>query len=99
MNLSELLALVDGFRIKDRRLLRARAALERGSTPDAERAFRQQARRYFQSLAKEAQAHVADVDRRLDDAYQRQFNLSAERAVATRRLEGARQILHELERA
>jgi len=98
MNLSELLALVDEFRITDKRLLRARAALERNNEA-AERVFRKEAQRYFELLAREAQEHVAEVDRRLDDTYQRQFNLTAERAVAQRRLEGARDVLRALDRA
>jgi hypothetical protein len=99
MNLSELLALVDGFRITDKRLLRARAALEGNHDAAAERSFRKEAQRYFELLAREAQEHVADVDRRLDDTYQRQFNLNAERAVAQRRLEGARDVLSALDKA
>ena len=99
MNLSELLALVDGFRITDKRLLRARTALERDRNETAERTFRKEAQRYFETLAREAQEHVADVDRRLDDTYQRQFNLNAERAVAQRRLEGAHDVLRALDKA
>jgi hypothetical protein len=98
MNLLELLALVDGFRITDKRLLRARAALEGAHDDVVERAFRKEAQRYFQMLAREAQEHVAEVDRRLDDTYQRQFNLNAERAVAQRRLEGARDVLRALDK-
>ncbi|HEV2879001.1 MAG TPA: hypothetical protein VGW96_05405 [Candidatus Eremiobacteraceae bacterium] len=98
MNLSELLALVDGFRITDKRLLRARAALKGNPDEAMERAFRKEAQRYFQMLAREAQEHVAEVDRRLDDTYQRQFNLNAERAVAQRRLEGARDVLRALDK-
>ena len=98
MNLSELLTLVDGFRITDKRLLRARAALNGDRTEAAERAFRREAQRYFQLLAREAQEHVADVDSRLDDTYQRQFNLNAERAVAQRRLESARHVLRALDK-
>ncbi len=97
MNLSELLALVDGYHITDKRLLRARAALKKSHTDGNERAFRSEAARYFASLAHEAQTQMADVDRRLDDVYQRQYNLTAERAVAERRLQGARQILQALE--
>lgn len=92
MNLSELLALVDAFHITDKRLLRARANVRRAPTEDSEREFRKQALRYFGGLQHEAEAHLADVDRRLDDVYQRQYNLHAERAVAQRRLESARTI-------
>ena len=96
MKLSELLALVDAFHITDRRLLRARAALEKNGGGQAEEAFRKTAQRYFEALAREAEEHVAQVDRRLDDIYQRQFNLSAEREVAERRLQGARDVLRAL---
>ena len=41
---------------------------------------------------------MAEVDRRLDDMYQRQFNLTAERAVAQRRLDGARDVLRALDK-
>ncbi len=99
MNLSELLVLVDGFHITDKRLLRARAAVERARDAKTERAFRTAAQQYFESLAREAEEHVADVDRRLDDVYQRQFNLNAERAVAERRLQGARNVLRALDKA
>ncbi len=96
MNVSELLALVDAFHITDKRLLRARAQLAATLSEKTEREFRQQALRYFGAVANEAQAHVAEVDRKLDDVYQRQYNLHAERAVAQRRLEGARTIAQAL---
>lgn len=97
MNLSELLALVDAFHITDRRLMRARAALNHDGGDAAEQEFKKAARRYFEALAREAEEHVTEVDRRLDDTYQRQFNLNAERAVAERRLQGAREVLRALE--
>ena len=98
MNLSELLALIDGFHITDKRLLRARAALERSRDATTERVFRSAAQRYFETLAREAEVHVAEADHRLDDVYQRQFNLNAERAVAQRRLEAAQHVLRALGR-
>lgn len=95
MNQAELLAKVDEYHITDRRLLRARAELTRSPSDRTRREFCKQALRYFSTLAREAQAHLSEVDRRLDDVYQRQYNLQAERAVAERRLQGAL----ELERA
>jgi predicted Zn-dependent peptidase len=92
MKLSELLALVDEYHITDKRLLRARAQLARGGGPEAELEFTRQAKRYFDAVARETQSHLADLDRRLNDLYQRQYNLHAERAVAQRRLEGAQRI-------
>lgn len=97
MNQTELLALVDQYHITDKRLLRARAELARSSNERTEREFRKQALRYFSSLAHEARAHLAQVDRRLDDVYQRQYNLHAERAVAERRLQGALELTRALE--
>jgi hypothetical protein len=92
MNLSGLLALVDQYHITDRRLLRARQDVARQPDEKAEREFRKQALRYFAQLAHEAETDLAEVDRRLDDVYQRQYNLHAERAVIQRRLEGARKV-------
>ena len=97
MNLSELLTLVDAFHITDKRLVRARAALQRTQDASTEREFVAAARRYFQAVAREAEEHVVEVDRRLDDTYQRQFNLNAERAVAQRRLQSARDVLRALD--
>lgn len=96
MNLSKLLALVDTYHITDKRLLRARAAVERKPGQASEREFCRQAGRYFRALAREAEVHLTQVDRRLDDLYQRQYNLQAERAVAERRLDGAQTVVKAL---
>ena len=96
MNLGELLALVDGYHITDKRLLRTRAAVERTPNEHTERQFRKEAARYFAAVAREAEDHLIGVDRRLDDVYQRQYNLHAERAVVERRLEGARAVMKAL---
>lgn len=93
MNLQEVLKLVDGFHITDRRLLRARKALQGSSSESAAREFCRQAMRYFRSLEREADDHIRSVDRRLDDIYQRQYNLQAERAVAQRRRDNARDVV------
>ena len=93
MNLQTVLKLVDGFHITDKRLLRARKALDGSADPAAVAAFRKEALRYFRSLEREAQAQLASADRRLDDLYQRQYNLQAERAVAQRRRDSARELL------
>jgi hypothetical protein len=88
-----LLALVDAFHVTDRALLRARDRVRREGTAAADAEFRRQAERYFGSLEHEAGAHVTDIDRKLDDLYQRQYNLQAERGVAQRRLDAARGVL------
>jgi hypothetical protein len=97
MNLPELLALVDGYHITDKGLLRSRARMDSQPSESAERDFRKHALRYFATLAREAEAHLANVDSRLDDVYQRQYNLQAERAVTPRRLDGARTVMRALE--
>jgi hypothetical protein len=43
--------------------------------------------RYFSGFAREAQAHLRDVERRLAKVSQLQFNLTAERGVAAKRVE------------
>jgi hypothetical protein len=96
MDWAAVVALVDAHHITDRRLLRARRELERRPGERSERAFRREAVRYFSQLIREARAQVAEVDRRLDDVYQQQYNLTAERAVAARRLEEAQSVLRAL---
>lgn len=56
-------------------------------------------RRYFTGFEREARAHLEDLDRRLARVSQLQFNLTAERAVAVRRIEGTRSVLSLLEQA
>lgn len=95
---SELLALLEGFHISDRALLRARDRVLRGEGAQAETALREALRRYFGTLEREAVEHLKHIDRKLDDLYQRQYNLQAERGVAERRLAGARRVLRALDR-
>lgn len=95
MDARSLLALLEGFHITDSSVRRARERLERGderALPDLERA----AQRYMRAVEREAAAHLADLDRRLDDLYQRQYNLVAERSVAQRRADLARRALDAL---
>ena len=96
MNLQNVLKLVDGFHITDKRLLRARKAIDQPGGPAAVETFRKEALRYFSTLEREAQAQVKSVDQRLDDLYQRQYNLQAERAVAERRRDSAHALLEAL---
>jgi hypothetical protein len=88
--------LVDAFHITDRSLLRARERLRVDASPDSDAEFRRHARRYFKALEREAGNQLADLDRKLDELYQRQYNLQAERGVAQRRLAGARGVLSAL---
>jgi Lon protease-like protein len=91
-----LTALVDAFHITDRSLLRARERVRVQATADTQAEFRRHALRYFRALEREARHHLADLDRKLDELYQRQYNLQAERGVAQRRLAGAQNVLSAL---
>jgi len=95
-DLDGLLALIDEFHITDRGLVRARDLVRRGDGKAAVEALRRAAAKYFGDMASEAEEHLHDIDRKLDDLYQRQYNLQAERSVAERRLGGARRVLEAL---
>jgi hypothetical protein len=97
--LAGLLALIDEFHITDRALVRARELARSGDTPAAVEALRRAAAKYFGDMATEAEQHLREIDRKLDDLYQRQYNLQAERGVAERRLSGARRVLRSLDDA
>ena len=95
----KLVALLDGFHITDRALVRSRdRARVSGDTASAA-ALRKEMRRYFGALEREAVSHLSSIDGKLDEVYQRQYNLQAERGVAERRLVGARKVLAALERS
>ncbi len=92
IELQELLNLLERFHITDRSVLRARDAARRGG----DRAFdvlRRETARYFSSLQRESGRQLKDIDRKLDDLYQRQYNLQAERGIAERRRLGALEVL------
>jgi len=88
-----LLALIDEFHITDRALLKARERVRRGEGPAATEALARAAAKYFGDMAEESQEHLAQLDSKLDDLYQRQYNLQAERAVAERRQSAAKRVL------
>jgi sulfite reductase alpha subunit-like flavoprotein len=103
-------ALVDAvgaFAIRDRKLEALQARMVRSlaaGEPDAADADRYLAevRRYFTRFAAEASGHLRAVDRELETLYQRQYNLTAERGVAAKRIEitqGVLSALAELGRA
>jgi hypothetical protein len=99
--LAALVAHVGGFHITDRAMKRAQGEIERairtGDVDDRTRdAYVAAARRYFDGFQREARTHLRDVDRRLVDLNQVQFNLTAERAVAVKRIEATEAVLHEL---
>ncbi len=86
------------FYVRDKALRRAQAALERAlaegdPSPSVVEAYLRAARKYFAAFAREAQAHLTDVERRLARASQLQYNLTAERGVAARRIEATQGVL------
>jgi sulfite reductase alpha subunit-like flavoprotein len=103
-------ALVDAvgaFTIRDRKLealqKRMERALAAGEPQPAEsERYLAEVRRYFTRFSAEARGHLKTVDRELEALYQRQYNLTAERGVAAKRIEitqGVLSALAELGRA
>ncbi|HEY1429000.1 MAG TPA: hypothetical protein VGF18_05465 [Candidatus Tumulicola sp.] len=93
-----LAARVGEFHITDRAMRRAQDDFQReltaGSADDGARArYLNAVRNYFDGFAREARGHLRDVDRRLVDLHQVQFNLTAERGVAVKRIEAAEGVL------
>jgi hypothetical protein len=100
--LAALVETVGGFHVTDRRLLRAQGAIERDiaagtPSPAAVSAYLAAVRAYFTGFARDAQAQLASVDRELEQLYQRQYNLAAERGVATQRIAVVQGVLARLE--
>jgi len=105
--LRALVEAVGAFAIRDRKLeaLQARMAEALASgepaPADADR-YLAEVRRYFTRFSAEARGHLKAVDRELETLYQRQYNLTAERGVAAKRIEitqGVLSALAELGRA
>jgi hypothetical protein len=99
---THLQALVDDvatFYVRDRALLRAQARMTDllgagGELPPAEiEAYLAAIRRYFVGFDREAHEHLRDVERRLAKTSQLQFNLTAERGVAARRVAATQGVL------
>jgi len=99
--LRALVATVGEFYVRDRALERAQKAIERAlraGEPDRGevRAYLAEVKRYFSGFHREAVGQLAYVDRELERLYQRQFNLTAERGVAARRVEATQGVLSSL---
>jgi hypothetical protein len=99
--LRAVVATVGAFYITDRSMVRAQKAIERAlarGEPGASeiRAYLTAAKRYFAGFHREARAQLQHVDRELERLYQRQFNLTAERGVAARRVEATQGVLSSL---
>ena len=96
-----LVATVGAFYVRDRALERAQREIERAFAaggPDAAgvRAYLAAVEHYFSGFHREAVAQLTYVDRELERLYQRQFNLTAERGVAARRVEATQGVLSSL---
>lgn len=70
---------------------------DRTPTEAEARAYLACARRYFTGFEREARAHLKHVDKELEKLYQLQFNLTAERGVAQRRVEATQGVLSSIE--
>ena len=53
--------------------------------------------RYFSGFEREARVHLRDVDGRLEHLHQVQFNLTAERGVAAKRIEATQAVLADID--
>lgn len=95
-----LVARVGAFHITDKTMSRAQAeaeeAVRSGETAAIRSRYLGAVRAYFSGFEKEARTHLRDVDRRLEHAHQVQFNLTAERGVAVKRIEATRGVLDDL---
>jgi hypothetical protein len=99
--LLEVATRVGAFHITDRAMKRAQSAIEsaiaNGSVGAAARAaYVREVRRYFEAFDREAREQLRDVDRRLERINQFHFNLTAERGVAVKRIEGTQGVLDAL---
>jgi hypothetical protein len=97
---SALIATVGAFHITDRTMKSAQANAEaaRAAGPvdgKTREAYLRAVRRYFSAFESEARAHLRDVDARLESIRQVEFNLSAERGVAVKRIEATRAVLEQ----
>lgn len=90
---------VEGFYVRDRALKRAQTEMQRALNADTElqgeavRTYITAVRRYFQGFQGEAKQHLRAIDRKLDQLAQLQFNATAERGVAMRRVEVTQSVL------
>lgn len=93
---------VGNFHITDRTMRAAQdaatKALRDGKADEGVRvAYLDAVRRYFGGFEREARGHLREIDQRLAHANQVLFNLTAERAVATKRIDATREVLAQLD--
>jgi len=99
--LASLIETVGAFYVRDKRLMRVQqtieAALVAGPPSDAQvTTYLAEVRRYFSAFDGEAKAQLKRVDRELERLFQVQYNLTAERSVAARRVEATQGVLSSL---
>ncbi|MDQ2664303.1 MAG: hypothetical protein M3Y18_09795 [Candidatus Eremiobacteraeota bacterium] len=97
-----LMARVGNFYITDKAMKRAQDKIETlVSAGEADLRERNEyvaaVRRYFSGFEREARVHLRNLDKRLEQTNQVHFNLTAERAVAVRRIEATANILCDLQ--
>jgi hypothetical protein len=100
--LERLAAEIGRFYVRDKTMRRAQETLLRAlaagePSPSDVSAYLKAASKYFAGFAREAHAHLADVDRRLAHVSQLQYNLTAERGVTARRIEATQGVLARVE--
>ena len=96
--LHALISLVDEFYITQRRMKiaqqRMHELLKQGDVPEEEaRRYVAVVNNYFKGFEREIRGHLHSLDGRLAKAYQVQFNLTAERDVAVKRMEATRAVI------
>jgi len=96
--LRALVSLVGEFYITDKGMKKAQERigllLARGEADEsAARAYIAAVNRYFGGFEREARGHLRALDRRLADLNQVQFNLTAERGVAVKRIEATHAVI------
>lgn len=102
-HLRNLVERVGGFHLRAGSMQRAQRRMETllaggGEIPRHEiETYLAETRRYFSAFEREAHGHLKDLDKRLAHVGQLQFNLTAERGVAARRLEITQGVLSHLD--
>jgi hypothetical protein len=97
-----LVSTIGDFYVRDRAMTREQKKIAgvlavRDATQAEIKVYLAVARRYFGSFEREARAQLLHVDRELEKLYQVQYNLTAERGVAQRRVEATQGVLSSIE--
>jgi hypothetical protein len=100
--LAALVAEIGRFYITNRAMKRAQTAMSAmlaaatSPSPRQTRAYLKVVALYFAGFEREARIHLIDLDRRLGNVSQLQYNLTAERGVAVKRVEATQGVLERL---